>query len=275
MRPYPQFGDVLAHQVSEGKGRYHSIVARLERRILNGWGGRINYTWSRNMTNVFGERNQFSNDSNNLARPLDSYNLDAEYAHSVTEQPHRLNFALTVELPYGKGKSRLSEPGLARILFGGWSITGVGYFQSGFPVVIIQNNNNTNLFSRIQRPNLTGQDPATSGSTESRYDPSCSCINNWFNQAAWTLAPAFTFGNSPRTNTGMRTPMKTQTDIAFQKVEPIGGGRTFMLRAEIINVLNNTQFNGPNTTFGATQFGRITGLRGFSRLLQITARFAF
>jgi hypothetical protein len=275
MRPYPQFGDVLAHQVSEGQARYHSVVARLERRIVNGWGGRINYTWSTNKTNVFGERNQFSNDSNNLARPLDSYNLDAEFAHSVTEQPHRLNFALTGELPFGKGKSRLSEPGLARTLFGGWAVTAVGYFQTGFPVVIIQNNNNTGIFSRIQRPNVTGTDPSTSGSTESHYDASCGCIANWFNPAAWSLAQQFTFGSAPRTDTRMRTPNKTQTDIAFQKTEPIGGSKTIMLRGEIINVFNNTQFNGPNTQFGSTQFGRITGLRGFPRLLQITLRFAF
>ena len=31
-----------------------------------------------------------------------------------------------------------------------------------------------------------------------------------------------------------------------------------MLRVEIINIFNNTQFNGPNMTFGASCFGRIS-----------------
>jgi hypothetical protein len=275
LRPYPQFGDLLAAQVSGGKAQYHSVVVRLERPMVSGWGGRINYTWSSNKNNIFGERNQFSNDSGSRARPLNSYDVDAEYAHSITEQPHRLNFALTGELPFGKNKKHLSEPGLARVLFGGWSITGVGYFQSGFPVTVIQSPNTTGLFSRVQRPNLTSTSPATSGNTESHYDPLCSCIANWFNRAAYSTAPAFTFGNAPRTDTRRRTPFKTQTDVAFQKVEPLGGTKEIMVRFEMINIFNNTQFNGPDTTFGSSSFGTITASRGFPRLLQLTVRFAF
>ena len=182
---------------------------------------------------------------------------------------------MTGELPFGKGKSRLSEPGLARTLFGGWAITALGYFQSGFPVVVIQNNNNTGIFTRVQRPNLTGTSPATSGGTEGHYDPECSCINNWFNPAAWSTAPAFTLGNAPRTDTRMRTPFKTQTDVALQKTEPVGGGRAIMVRAEIINLFNNTQFNGPNTVFGSSSFGHISSSRGFPRMVQLMVRFAF
>jgi hypothetical protein len=275
LRPYPQFGDILAHQVSAGRAQYHSVVVRLERPIMNGWGGRINYTWSRNMNNIFGERNQFSNDSNSLARPLNSYDLDAEYAHSITEQPHRLNFALTGELPFGRGKSHLNEPSFWRVLFGGWAITGLGYFQSGFPVTVIQSSNNTGIFTRVQRPNTTGTSPATDGSTEDHYDPGCSCLNNWFNAAAWSTAPAFTLGNAPRTDTQQRTPFKTQIDVAFQKTEPVGGSKEIMVRFEFINIFNNTQFNGPNTTFGSSSFGRMSSSRGFPRMLQFMVRFGF
>ena len=73
----------------------------------------------------------------------------------------------------------------------------------------------------------------------------------------------------------MRTPFKTQTDVAFQKIEPIGGSKEIMVRFEMINLLNNAQFNGPNTTFGSSSFGQITGTRGFPRLLQLMVRFAF
>jgi len=275
LRPYPQFGDILGHQVSEGRAQYHSLVLRLERPIMNGWGGRINYTFSSIKNNIFGELNQFSNNSTGRALPLNSYDLDAEYAHSITEQPHRLNFALTGELPFGKGKAHLSDPGIARVLFGGWAVTAVGYFQSGFPAAIIQSSNTTQLFSRIQRPNLTGTSPATPGSTDSHYDPECGCIANWFNPAAWSTAPAFTFGNSPRTQTDMRTPFKTQTDVAIQKVEPLGGTKQVMVRFEMINIFNNTQFNGPDMTFGSSSFGTVSATRGFPRLLQLMVRFSF
>jgi len=275
LRPYPQFGDVLAAQVSGGKAQYHSVVLRLERPISNGWGGRINYTWSSNKNNIFGEHNQFSNDSNNRSRILNSYDVDAEYAHSITEQPSRLNFGVTYELPFGKNKKHLSEPSFTRVLLGGWAVTATGFFQSGFPAAIIQSNNNTGLFTRVQRPNLTGVSPATPGNTDSHYDAGCGCIANCFNPAAWSAAPAYTFGNAPRTETEMRTPFKTQTDMAFQKIEPVGGSKTIMVRFEMINIFNNTQFNGPETTFGASSFGQISSSRGFPRLLQLTLRFAF
>jgi hypothetical protein len=73
----------------------------------------------------------------------------------------------------------------------------------------------------------------------------------------------------------MRTPFKTQTDVAFQKTEPVGGGKAIMVRAELINILNNTQFNGPNTTFGSSSFGHISSSRGFPRMLQLMVRFSF
>ena len=275
LRPYPQFGDLLAHQVSEGKARYHSLDLRLERRIPNGWGGRINYTWSSNKNNIFGERNQFSNDSNNLARPVNSYDLDAEYSSSITEQPHRLNFALTGELPFGRGKT-----------------PAVGAGSGAHPVRRLGGHRGRVLPERLpgrrdpghQQLGRVRQGPAAEPDRHQPRDrrqhlrslrPACSCINNWFNPAAWSQAPAFTFGNAPRTDTRMRTPFKTQTDVAFQKTEPMGGGRAVMLRAEMINIFNNAQFNGPNTRFGSSSFGRISSTRGFPRLLQLMVRFAF
>lgn len=73
----------------------------------------------------------------------------------------------------------------------------------------------------------------------------------------------------------MRTPFKTQTDIAFQKTEPVGGTKEIMVRFEMINIFNNAQFNGPDMRFGGSSFGTITGTRGFPRLLQLMVRFAF
>jgi hypothetical protein len=276
LRPYPQFTDIFAHQVSAGHAQYHSVVFRLERPIVGGWGGRLHYTWSQVKNNIFGESNAFSANSGALGRAQNAYDLEREYAYGLTDTPHRFVFSGTYELPFGKGKSRLSEPGLARALLGGWSLTAVGYWQNGFPFVIRQANNNSGVFGAIQRPNLTGTSPETSGGVNDHYDSSCGCISNWFNPAAWSAAPAFTFGNAPRTDVRMRTPTQTQTDLAFQKVEPIGGGN-LMIRFELINAFNTALYSIGDSffTFGSSNFGRITGTRGFPRLLQITLRYSF
>ncbi len=170
-------------------------------------------------------------------------------------------------MPFGQGRRWLSKPGVIDVLLGGWAITAIGSYQSGFPNVIAQDNNNSGLLGSFQRPNLTGTDPATSGSTEDR-------LNNWFNQAAWSQAAPFTFGDAPRTDTRARTPFKKNWDIAFQKTQPIGG-QTIMVRIELINVFDDPNFLGPETRFGRSAFGRITQVGGFPRTVQLLARFGW
>ena len=267
LRPYPQFGDILAHQVSAGKARYNAMVLKFNKRFTRGWGANVNYTYSANKDNLFGEVNYFSNNNNALARPLDNYDLDAEYGTSLLDTPHRLNISGIYELPFGQGRRWLSKPGVIDVLLGGWAISAIGSYQSGFPNVIAQDNNNSGLLGSFQRPNLTGTDPATSGSTEDR-------LNNWFNQAAWSQANPFTFGDAPRTDTRARTPFKKNWDIAFQKTQPIGG-QTIMVRIELINVFDDPNFLGPETRFGRSAFGRITQVGGFPRTVQLLVRFGW
>src|SRR5262249_15366614 len=131
--------------------------------------------------------------------------------------------------------------------------------------------NNSGLFGSFQRPNIVeGKNPKTSGSTEERLD-------RWFNKAAWVEAAPFTLGNAPRTDTRARTPFKRNWDIAFQKNQRLTERFSLQLRAEVINALNDPNFLGPATRFGRTpdDFGKITQVGGFPRLLQVMARVRF
>jgi hypothetical protein len=277
LRPYPQFQNVLAHRVSGARANYNAFVVKAERRIHKGWGMNVNYTFSRTNDSQFGESNFFSNRRN---AALDNYNLDLEYGRSLLDTPHRLNITGTIDLPFGEGRRWLDRGGLVNVLLGGWAVTGIGSYQSGFPLAISQSNNNSGLFGSSQRPNLVaGVDPKTSGSETER-------LNNWINPAAYSAAPAFTFGNAPRVDTRMRAPMKRNWDIAFQKTQKIGEGKSIMARAEMINIFDNPNFLGPNTSWlplpagldprdSTYSFGKITGVGGFPRMLQFTVRFAF
>ena len=118
----------------------------------------------------------------------------------------------------------------------------------------------------------TGTDPSTSGSAEDHFDSTCNCLTNWFNPAAWTNAAPFTLGDAPRTDTRQRTPFKKNWDIAIQKTQSIGGRKTLMVRAEIINAFADPNFLGPENRFGASAFGTITQEGGFPRLLQLLVR---
>ena len=182
--------------------------------MSNGYSLDINYTFSRLEDNQFGESNTFSNRQGSA---LDNYDLDAEFGVSLLDVAHRLNVNATFELPFGEGRKWLPG-GVGDALAGGWTVTVAGRYQTGFPLNISQSSNNSNLLGSKQRPNIVeGVDVMTTGSQEER------AVSGWINPAAFSAAPAFTFGNAPRTNADWRGPGQRTTDLAISKTQRFGG----------------------------------------------------
>jgi trimeric autotransporter adhesin len=264
LRPFPQFDNVLAHRVTEARTRYNAMTLRLDKRLRNNWGVNANYTFSRLMDNQFGESNTYSN--RNQA-PLDNYDLDAEWGYSLLDVPHRANVTGTFIIPVGAGHKWLTG-GVGNALVGGWSVTAAGRFQNGFPVSVWQSSNNSGLLGSSQRPNIVAGTPlATSGSLEER-------LTNWINAAAFTAAPAFTFGNAPRTLPDLRTPGQRNVDLSIQKMHTFSG-RTVAVRADVLNLFDNPLFTTLQSQFGTPTFGQLTAVGGFARSVQLQVRFGW
>jgi trimeric autotransporter adhesin len=261
LRPFPQFDNVLAHRVSEARTRYNAMTLRVDKRLRNNWGINANYTFSRLMDNQFGESNTYSN-RNQAA--LDNDNLDAEWGYSLLDVPHRVNVNGTFIIPVGAGHKWLTG-GVGNALLGGWSVTAAGRFQNGFPVSVWQSSNNSGLLGSSQRPNVAAGVPlATSGSLEDR-------LSNWINPAAFTAAPAFTFGNAPRTLPDLRTPGQRNVDLSVQKMHTLAG-RTVAVRADVLNLFDNPLFTTLQSQFGTPTFGQLTAVGGFARSVQFQVR---
>ncbi len=266
LRPFPQFRNVYKLQSTVARSRYHALVLQLEKRVTGWWGGRFNYTLSRLKDNQFGESNFYS------ARPgvpLNNYDLEAEYGVSLLDVPHKVALSPVVRLPFGVGRPYLNRGGWIDYLLGGWEIAAIVTLESGFPFAVGQTPNNSGLFGSGQRPNVVpGVNPKTSGSTIDR-------LGGWVNPAAWSLAPAYTFGNAPRTDTRVRTPARKNLDIVFAKAFRTGGSTRAELRIELLNATNTPKFREVVNTFGSRTFGQITRQAGFMRIVQIGARFVF
>ena len=291
LRPYPQYLNVLDRQVSEGVNRYNAAVVEWTKRPTHGWGGRISYTYSVLKDNQIGETNFFAtpaySQSSNTSAAINNYNYiagsqyfnpRADYAYSVLDTPHHLVLAPIAELPFGKGKKWANESEWADLVVGGWTAAAVINIQSGFPIGIYQSDN-TGLLGGTQRPNLVpGVSPATSGDFEGRLS---SAANNnsaaWVNSAAYSLAPANTFGTAPRTNTDVRTPPKENVDVSFGKDFHVGGGKVAQVKIEVFNLFNRVDPRVSNMVnrLTASGFGQITTQSGFMRLTQIMFRFTF
>ena len=105
---------------------------KFEKRISNGWGGRVNYTYSRLKDNQFGESNFFSSERGRSMQ--DAYNLDDEYSIGLLDVPHKISIAPIVELPFGEGK-RWVQSGVGAAILGDWTISSIIGIESGFPIV--------------------------------------------------------------------------------------------------------------------------------------------
>jgi hypothetical protein len=263
LRPYPQFGNVYMLQSTQGKSRYNAGIVKLTRRLSQGWGGTFSYTFSRLKDNQFAQDNFFSRRPRGF--PLSAYDLDAEYGYSIIDVPHRLVLSPIVELPWGRGRKWLNQGGWTDVVFGGWTVSAIMNFESGFPIMVEQNDINHGTFSGTQRPNLTGTDPVTSGGREERFDA-------YIDPAAYSLAPAFTLGNAPRTDPNLRTPHRNNIDASFQKNFRLAGTLTAQFRAEILNLTNTVKVRGPEQRFGRSDFGLIAVQSGFMRLTQLSFR---
>jgi hypothetical protein len=76
LRPYPQFLNVQARQISEGVNRYNAGVVEWSKRPTKGGiGGRVSYTYSVLKDNQIGEANFYTNRGNGV--PVNNYNYIA------------------------------------------------------------------------------------------------------------------------------------------------------------------------------------------------------
>src|SRR6185503_17132989 len=149
LRPFPQFNNVTKLQMTEGGRRqYHALVLKLDKRSTR-WGGHFNYVFSRMMDNQWGQNSTYGASS---GTPQNYYDLDAEYALSTIDTPHRIVLAPVVRIPGPRN-------GIASWIIGGWSASAIVEFVSGPPVSAYVTNlsaANLGLFGGLQRPNLTG-----------------------------------------------------------------------------------------------------------------------
>jgi hypothetical protein len=280
LRPFPQFNNILMRQSTLGKSQYHAGVFKFEKRISNGWGGRVNYTYSRLKDNQFGEGNFFSGNTGNMQ---DAYNLDYEYSIGLLDVPHKISIAPIFELPFGEGK-RWLQGGVGAAILGDWTISSIIGIESGFPISVRNNTITSNLFNLVQYASPGTGEAETDGTRSERIAPPLGggCIAGqdcgigiWLNDAAFSTTPANTLGTLPRTLSDVRTPHRNNWDFSAAKQVRLGGSRRGEIRLEILNLTNTVKTTGPIVTKGSSTFGQIRTQSGFMRLTQLTFRMSF
>jgi hypothetical protein len=233
LRPYPRFTTVTLYRNNIGHSTYHSLQARVEKRLSRGLTLTAAYTYSRLIDDagaVF--------DSAVLTGPVasfqaaDSFNKRLEKDVSTGNIPHIFASSFVYELPFGRG----------------WQLGGIARAQSGSPIAVTQATN-LNAFAGfgIQRPNRVA-DPALAGGERTNA--------RWFNTSAFTQAPQFTIGNTSRNP--VAGPGYMTVDVMAGKTFTLTERLRAEFRAEAFNLTNTPALGSPNGSFGSAAFGTIT-----------------
>jgi hypothetical protein len=201
----------------------------------------------------------------------------------LLDVPHKISIAPIIELPFGEGK-RWLQSGVGAAVLGDWTISSIIAVESGFPIQVRSNSQNTNIFTRAQYVNPGTGPIETDGTRTERIapGPGSGCVAGqecgigiWLNSAAFSQPANFTLGTLPRTIDSVRTPHRNNWDFSAAKQVRLGGNRRGEIKIEMLNITNTVKTTGPTTTLGSATFGQIRTQSGFMRLTQLTFRMSF
>jgi hypothetical protein len=261
-RPIQGFQEIQA-AFAGGKGDYHALQVKVERRYTRGLYLLNSFTYSRARDNASGHL-EVQNGDNSRVNYRD---LEGEFGRSGYDQPLNNTTSVVWELPFGKGRKFASSmsPVMEGIL-GGWRIVGINLAASGVPINLSYSP--TAAFSVggtvTYRPNLSG-DPLTPNGG----------VSNYLNPATVIVPTDQTqpFGNAPR-NAARGTPFN-QLDLGLHKSFGLQGDqKRIEARIEAFNVFNHTNFQTANGNRSSSAFGTITSAFP-ARQLQLGIKFYF
>ena len=268
-RAYPQYAGSIGVPATPtiANSSYNAVQFKYEKRFSKGLGVIAHYTISK-MISDSDVNNSEVNYVGGVTGIQDWQHLRLERSLSVSDVPQRAVFTFSYELPVGRG--RMFGTKMNRLLdgaLGGWEVSGILTFASGYPIIPALDS--PTLWEGTQRPNYIG-DPSTSGSPSERIDA-------YFNPAAFSRPAPDTYGTAPRTLPNYRTFGIRNGDTTLMKNFAIREQKSVQLRMEAYNLTNTPSFGRPNSTFGNSTFGIISGYapgRG-PREMQVGVKFYY
>ena len=182
----------------------------------------------------------------------------ADRSVSTFDQRDVVHANVIYDLPFGKGRRFLTQSKLLDYAVGGWTVTGIERFNSGFPyVVYISDTNQLGDLTHTVRPNLLPGVPLVNP-LYSRSCPIGAGCQPYLNPAAFERPALGQLGTAPRTLDNARGPMVGNFDVSVQKSFKISesGKRRLQFRFDFLNALNHPTFAVvPNSGGGADFMG--------------------
>jgi hypothetical protein len=245
LRPFPQMSGNAGTRVealNTGRSSFHMLQARFEKRYTKGFSFLTNFQWSKMME----ETNRL-----NAADPF------LEHRISDEDRPLRFVVSGTYELPFGKGKAFLgNRNGFVSRVVGGWQLNAIYIASSGGPLDFTDRN--SIYYGGPLNLNPRQIDGRAFDTT--RFE---TASNRQLDRNRRTFPTRFA---------NLRADGVNNMDASLIKNTQIAERLTLQLRAEMFNVFNRSQFNGPELNPTNNNFGRITSAANLPRVMQLALR---
>jgi len=225
--------------------QYNSFQALMKVNALAGWTLTGNYTYQNSLGDGWGGNEGYTF----------LYDRPLGYGESPLMPHQQWVLANVFDLPFGKGRKWGTNANrFVDAVFGGWNLSAIYTFYSGFPFMPTIDN-----YNGATQP-YTGPNNRPDVGSGPIYAPNKN-RNQWIlgigQTGAYKFPAAGTFGNYPIDT--LIGPWFNNFDATLQKQFAITERMRFTLRVDSTNVLNHTNLGGPNADVQSGTVGQITG----------------
>jgi hypothetical protein len=260
--PYPNLSPILLFKSEHGaNSNYNALTVKVEKRYAQGLMLLAAYTWSKSLSNIDGTG--ATGGSTSIITYRHKPGLD--YGVSEFDQGQRLSLSYTYDIPVGRGRHFLPNMNkVAEVLWGGWQLTGITTFASGFPFSVFtpSNTSGTSLVNPM-RPDTIGN--PTLPDSERTWQ-------RWFDTSAFALPTPGRFGTLGRDT--MRADGTSNFDVGFLKNITVSDRVSAQFRTEMFNAFNAHQFGYPGHYLNVSGFG-VAASAGPGRIIQFALKLLF
>jgi hypothetical protein len=273
----PQFAALYAWR-SISNANYNAMQASLRHRLTHGLQFDFNYTFSKSI-DISSDANRITAEGGLGGQIINPWDPTATRAVSDFDTTHQLNTNWIWELPFGNGrKFASSSHGVVEALIGGWQLTGLARWTSGFPVGI---SNGAQWPTNWQLSGYATQiAPVVTRGAVKNPDGSV----NIFGTPDQAAAALNSFQGDFPGQVGGRNTLRGNgfagLDAGVDKrwKMPWKESHSLQFRWEVFNVLNLTRFDVAtvnNSITNASTFGQYTALLTNPRTMQFALRYEF
>jgi hypothetical protein len=238
---------------SNGTMSYNSLQAVLQKQMSHGLQYQVSYTFSKCMSNSTGYYGAWNNALSASAYWQNIYDPKSEWAPCYYDATHVISAYAVYELPVGHGKQfGNSMNKVADAVVGGWAISPIISFRTGFPMPVYGAADTTGTNSRGSRADCNGL-PSITGETpiDQTLFPGTGGYQWFTNNGNFTNPGIGQFGTCAPQLGGLRGPHYTDVDFSLRKDFPITERFRLQFRTEFINGFNHVQLNAPNMSLGS------------------------